>query len=151
MGQSNHKILAKIKNNPKVLYRKYSTNIKYVMMVVCVLIITYFLPRQPRFRYEFEKSKTWQNKDLISPFSFAILKTTPQVAIDKKEALNNVLPIYNYDGDVFKDQIEVFLNEFDVKWKSDGFSENEKEKNKKEQEAIEEILMMRANGSKGLL
>ena len=59
---------------------------------------------------------------------FAILKTNPQVATDKKEALNNVLPIYNYDEDVYKSQIEVFINEFDVKWKSDGFLENEKER-----------------------
>lgn len=146
MDKSNHKILAKLKNNPKVLYRKYSTNIKYVMMVVCMLIITYFLPRQPRFRYEFEKSKTWQNKDLVSPFSFAILKTNPQVATDKKEALNNVLPIYNYDEEVFKSQIEVFINEFDVKWKSDGFLENEKEKYKKEA-----LNMLKAIYAKGII
>jgi putative nucleotidyltransferase with HDIG domain len=122
--------LAKIRKNPKVLYRKYSSNIKYVMMVVCVLTITYFLPKQPRFRYEFEKGKTWLNKDLVAPFSFAILKTTPQVAIDKKEALNNVLPIYRYNEEVFKEQGETFLNEFDVKWKGNAFADNERETNK---------------------
>lgn len=97
------------------------------MMVVCVFVITLYLPKQPRFRYEFEKGKTWMNKDLISPFSFAILKTSPQVVTDKKEALNNVLPIYKYDEDVFKGQSDAFLNEFDVKWKSNAFAENEKE------------------------
>jgi putative nucleotidyltransferase with HDIG domain len=100
------------------------------MMVVCVLTITYFLPKQPRFRYEFEKGKTWLNKDLVAPFSFAILKTTPQVAIDKKEALNNVLPIYRYNEEVFKEQGETFLNEFDVKWKGNAFADNERETNK---------------------
>ncbi len=100
------------------------------MMVVCVFVITLYLPKQPRFRYEFEKGKVWDNKDLISPFSFAILKTTSQVATDKKEALNNVLPIYKYDVEVFKAQGEAFLNEFDVKWKSNAFAENEKEVNK---------------------
>ncbi|WP_316768596.1 HDIG domain-containing metalloprotein [Pedobacter frigiditerrae] len=99
-------------------------------MVVCVFVITLYLPKQPRFRYEFEKGKVWDNKDLISPFSFAILKTTSQVATDKKEALNNVLPIYKYDVEVFKAQGEAFLNEFDVKWKSNAFAENEKEVNK---------------------
>ena len=119
--------MAKIRNNPKVLYRKYSSNIKYVMMVVCVFVITLYLPKQPRFRYEFEKGKVWLNKDLISPFSFAILKTTPQLAIDKTDALNNVLPIYKYNEDVYKGQNEAFLNEFDVKWKSGALPENEKE------------------------
>jgi hypothetical protein len=77
--------LAKInKNSHKVLYRKYSYNIKYLMMVLTVLLIAFFLPKQPRFRYEFEKGKVWMNKDLISPFSFAILKTDPEVSTDKK-------------------------------------------------------------------
>ena len=119
--------MAKIRNNPKVLYRKYSSNIKYIMMVGCVFVITLYLPKQPRFRYEFEKGKTWLNKDLISPFSFAILKTTPQVATDKVEALNNILPIYKYNEDVFKGQSEAFLNEFDVKWKSNALADAEKE------------------------
>jgi len=100
------------------------------MMVVCVFVITLYLPKQPRFRYEFEKGKVWNNKDLISPFSFAILKTNTQVTTDKIEALNNVLPIYKFDDEVFKAQGEAFLNEFDVKWKSNAFAENEKEVNK---------------------
>lgn len=124
--------MAKIrKNSRKVLYRKYSSNIKYIMMVACVFIITLYLPKQPRFRYEFEKNKAWLNKDLVSPFSFAILKTNPQVASDKKDALNHVLPIYKYDDEMFKGQGEAFLNEFDVKWKSNAFPENEKEGAKK--------------------
>lgn len=101
------------------------------MMVACVFIITLYLPKQPRFRYEFEKNKAWLNKDLISPFSFAILKTNPQVANDKKDALNHVLPIYKYDDEVFKAQGEAFLNEFDVKWKSNAFVESEREADKK--------------------
>jgi len=109
-----------------VLYRKYSSNIKYIMMVLSVLIITVFLPKQPRFRYEFEKGEIWKNKDLVSPFSFAILKTTPQVTTDKKDALNNVLPIYKMNKDQINSVEEAYLNEFDVKWKTNAFPETEK-------------------------
>ncbi len=98
------------------------------MMVLTVLIITYFLPKQPRFRYEFEKGKVWLNKDLISPFSFAILKTNPQVLTDKKDALANVLPIYRYNTEMFGNIEEAYLNEFDIKWKAGGFPENERQK-----------------------
>nr|WP_199117864.1 HDIG domain-containing metalloprotein [Pedobacter sp. ASV28] len=96
-------------------------------MAVCVLIITLYLPKQPRFRYEFEKGKTWLNKDLVSPFSFAILKDNQQVEQDKKSALDNVLPIYQYKEDVFKGQSEAYLNEFDVKWKSKSLEDSEKD------------------------
>jgi putative nucleotidyltransferase with HDIG domain len=140
--------LAKIRKNPKVLYRKYSSNIKYVMMVVCVFVITLYLPKQPRFRYEFEKGKIWLNKDLISPFSFAILKTNPQLNTDKSEALNNVLPIYRYNEDVFKGQSEAFLNEFDVKWKSAALVENDKEQTR--QAALRMLELVYKKGIIGL-
>jgi len=119
------------------------------MMVICVLVITLYLPKQPRFRYEFEKGKTWLNKDLVSPFSFAILKTNPQLTIDRDEVLSNVLPIYKYNEDVFKEQREAFLNEFDVKWKSDALLENEKEVNK--QRAIAMLAMVYNKGIIGLV
>nr|WP_144009472.1 HDIG domain-containing metalloprotein [Pedobacter nyackensis] len=94
-------------------------------MVLSVLIITTFLPKQPRFRYEFEKGTIWRNKDLVSPFSFAILKTNPQVDTDKKDAMDNVLPIYKLNKDLFNVVEDAFSNEFDVKWRSNAFPETE--------------------------
>lgn len=93
------------------------------MMAVTVLIITFFLPKQPRFRYEFQKGRVWLNKDLISPFSFAILKTNPQVNTDKKDALDNVLPIYRYDPNLYNNVEEAYTNEFDVKWRGNSFAD----------------------------
>ena len=123
--------MAKIKKNShKILYRKYSSNIKYVMMALTVFIITFFLPKQPRFRYEFQKGKIWLNKDLVSPFSFAILKTNPQVITDKEDALENVLPIYRYDAEMFAGVEEAYSNEFDVKWRANTFADTEKQVNK---------------------
>ena len=62
-----------------ILYRKYSSNIKFVMMALCVIIVTLFLPKQARFRFEYERGKTWQQKDLFSPYSFAIKKDRKSV------------------------------------------------------------------------
>jgi len=100
------------------------------MMALTVFIITFFLPKQPRFRYEFQKGKIWLNKDLISPFSFAILKTNPQVTTDKQDALENVLPIYRYDAELYHGIEEAYSNEFDVKWRANSFPEPDKLLNK---------------------
>ncbi len=118
------------------------------MMVFCVLVITLYLPKQPRFRYEIEKGKTWQSRDLISPFSFAILKTNPQVKNDQTDALNNVLPIYQLNKDVKQGQIDAFLNEFDVRWKTNNFAEAQKEVNKKE--AVKMLQLIYNKGIIGL-
>jgi len=96
-------------------------------MALTVFIITFFLPKQPRFRYEFQKGKIWLNKDLVSPFSFAILKTNPQVTTDKQDALENVLPIYRYDAELYHGIEEAYSNEFDVKWRGNTFPEPEKQ------------------------
>lgn len=139
--------MAKIKKNShKILYRKYSSNIKYLMMALTVFIITFFLPKQPRFRYEFQKGKVWLNKDLVSPFSFAILKTSPQVITDKKDALENVLPIYHYDMDIYNGVEEAYLNEFDVKWRANNFKEEDKEFNK-----ISSLKLLKSIYDKGII
>lgn len=115
-------------------------------MVLSVLIITLFLPKQPRFRYEFEKGEIWKNKDLVSPFSFAILKTNPQVAIDKNDALENVLPIYTFNKEMIANIEEAYLNEFDVKWRSNGLPEAEKETNKQSS-----LKLLKAIYAKGII
>jgi putative nucleotidyltransferase with HDIG domain len=139
--------LAKIKKNShKILYRKYSSNIKYIMMVLTVLIITFFLPKQPRFRYEFQKGKVWLNKDLVSPFSFAILKTSPQVTTDKQDALENVLPIYRYSPELYTAVEEAYTNEFDVKWRGNAFPEEEKIPNK-----VASLKLLKSIYEKGII
>ncbi|MGY3053097.1 putative nucleotidyltransferase with HDIG domain [Pedobacter sp. UYEF25] len=95
-------------------------------MALTIFIVTLFLPKQPRFRYEFEKGKVWMNKDLVAPFSFAILKTSPQVKSDKKNALKDVLPIYQYDKSISPEALDGFLNEFDVRWQSSELSAKSK-------------------------
>ncbi|WP_184628469.1 HD family phosphohydrolase [Pedobacter cryoconitis] len=115
-------------------------------MVLTVLIITFFLPKQPRFRYEFQKGKVWLNKDLVSPFSFAILKTSPQVNTDKQDALENVLPIYRYNTELYSSVEEAYLNEFDVKWRGNAFPEEEKQPNK-----IASLKLLKGIYEKGII
>ena len=116
------------------------------MMVLTVLIITFFLPKQPRFRYEFQKGKVWLNKDLVSPFSFAILKTNPQVITDKQDALENVLPIYRYSPELYTAVEEAYSNEFDVKWRGNAFPEEEKTPNK-----IASLKLLKSIYEKGII
>ncbi|AMP97486.1 Transmembrane HD family protein [Pedobacter cryoconitis] len=116
------------------------------MMVLTVLIITFFLPKQPRFRYEFQKGKVWLNKDLVSPFSFAILKTNPQVTTDKQDALENVLPIYRYSPELYTAVEEAYSNEFDVKWRGNAFPEEEKIPNK-----IASLKLLKSIYEKGII
>lgn len=97
------------------------------MMLLSVLVIVTYLPKNPRFRYEFEKGKTWNNKDLLSPFSFPVLKSSEQLEKDKAAVLENILPVYRFHPEVGEAQLLAYTNEFDVKWKAYGLLEREKD------------------------
>lgn len=109
-----------------ILYRKYGKNLKYAMMLICVLVVTLVLPKQARFRYEYEKGKTWMQKDLYSPYNFSIQKTAEEIEKDKDEILKSVLPIYQKDNQIIDSELDGFTSEFETKWKSSGIAENKK-------------------------
>jgi putative nucleotidyltransferase with HDIG domain len=98
------------------------------MMAICVIFVTLFLPKQARFRFEYEKGKTWMQKDLYSPYSFSIQKTTEEIEKDKDDILKSVLPIYQIDIQVFENEIDRYSSEFETMWRSSGIPEVKKEK-----------------------
>ena len=96
------------------------------MMALCVLIVTLVLPKQARFRFEYEKGKKWMQKDLSSPYSFAIKKTNAEIEKDRKEILRAILPIYQDNEEVALLALENFNTDFETKWKDSGGSESDK-------------------------
>lgn len=110
------------KNSHLILYRKYSSASKYVMMIVCVLVITAILPKHARFRFEYEKGKIWQHKDLISPYSFAIEKTQEEINTDRAEVLKAVLPVYKNNQQIAQKGLEGFAADLELKWNMSGQS-----------------------------
>ncbi|HEY4325746.1 MAG TPA: HDIG domain-containing protein [Mucilaginibacter sp.] len=112
----------------KALLRKYSRNVKFLMMLASICLIVFTLPKQAKFSYEIDKGRVWNQKDLISPYSFAILKTQPEIESDQKAALASVTPIYQLDSTMGGRQIEGFKSDFEIKWHNAGISERLKAK-----------------------
>lgn len=93
---------------------------KYGMILCSILIITIFLPKQPRFRYEYERGKVWMHENLISPYNFAILKTPAELERDRENILATIQPIYGYAPQIAEQNITRFENEFPDKWRAGG-------------------------------
>src|SRR5690606_21035393 len=90
-------------------------------MIACsILIITIFLPKQPRFRFEYEKGKVWMHENLISPYNFAILKTAAELERDRQNIASTIYPIYDYAKQVGESNITRFELEFPEKWRAGG-------------------------------
>ena len=86
------------------------------MIVLAIFLICIFLPKQPRFRYEFEKGKAWNHENLVSPYNFAILKTQEEINKDREQILKTVQPIYNRSPHISKEQIDQFNADIAEKW-----------------------------------
>ncbi|HXH99322.1 MAG TPA: HDIG domain-containing protein [Sphingobacteriaceae bacterium] len=108
--------MATINNSHILINSKYPSGLKFIMMALCVLIVTIFLPKQARFRYEYEKGKVWMHNDLVSPYNFAVQKTPLEVSEDKKQILRSVFPLYQNDKEIVNKAIENYLADFDNKW-----------------------------------
>jgi putative nucleotidyltransferase with HDIG domain len=112
----------------KALLRKYALNVKFFMMIASVSVIVYALPKQAKFGYEYEKGRIWNQKDLVSPYNFAILKTNQEIEADEKTALATVTPVYQLNTDVGKQLVEGFKTDLEIKWHTAGINDKFKAK-----------------------
>lgn len=94
--------------------------VKYGMMILSIVLICIFLPRQARFQYEYEKGKVWMHDDLIAPYDFAILKTASELEADREQILGAIYPIYDNNERMLADQTDRLMAEMDNKWSGSG-------------------------------
>ena len=120
--------MAKLSNTrQKAILRKYSDNVKYLMMAASICLIVFTLPKQAKFRYEYDRGRIWTQKDLVSPYNFAILKTQQEIENDQRAALHSVTPIYQWDSELERAQIEGFKNDLEIKWHNSGINDKKKQ------------------------
>lgn len=112
----------------KAALRKYARNIKYLMVLASTVVIVFTLPKQVKFSYEIEKGRIWNQKDLVSPYNFAILKTQQELENDKKAALANIMPVYQLNAGLAQQQIAGFQADLQIKWRGANISDNQKDK-----------------------
>ncbi|WP_257656496.1 HD family phosphohydrolase [Parapedobacter lycopersici] len=114
--------MARLKIKYKSGYKggKYAPVFRYGMMLASVVLITMFLPKQPRFRYEFEKGKVWMHEDLVSPYNFSILKTQSELDKDRENILKSIYPIYNQNTQVAEQQLAQFETALPERWQTAG-------------------------------
>jgi putative nucleotidyltransferase with HDIG domain len=112
----------------RALLRKYARNVKFMMMLVSIAFIVVLLPKQAKFRYEYDKGRIWNQKDLVSPYSFAVLKSDQEIKDDQAAAIRSITPIYQLDKDVEQQNLDGYKNDFEIKWRNSGYSENLKQR-----------------------
>jgi putative nucleotidyltransferase with HDIG domain len=107
----------------KAILRKYSRNLKFLMMLASIAVIVFTLPKQAKFSYDIEKGRIWNQRELVSPYNFAILKTQQEIENDQKTALNSITPIYQRDDVIGQRQVDGFKSDLEIKWHNAGIND----------------------------
>jgi cyclic-di-AMP phosphodiesterase PgpH len=97
------------------------------MMAFSIAMITFFLPKQARFRFEYEKGKVWMHKDLYSPYNYSIQKSQDEIETDRREVQESLQPIYQLDAEVASKVLLDYESDFEAMWNTSGEPERLKD------------------------
>ena len=105
----------------KFLYRlrdQHDIAGKIILFSIAIWLLIMIFPREGKFRYEYQRGKTWQHDDLISPVDFAILKPESELKAEQEAILKEARPYFKRLNNVSAHQINYLINAFDNAWVS---------------------------------
>lgn len=88
-------------------------------VIVVVLLLVYFLPRETKFGYEYEQGRPWCYNSLIATFDFPVYKTPDEVKAERDSALSQFQPFYTEDVQIAQRQIAAF----ETAWRAGRFGD----------------------------
>lgn len=100
------------------LHHHYQEIYKISLFIMSIVAIIYFFPNEAKFRYEFQKGKPWQHKDLIAPTAFPIQKSEETIEQEKYEILKDLRPYFDYKQEVYPSNKQQLQNEFKNNWQN---------------------------------
>ena len=81
---------------------------------VSTVLLFLILPGEPKFKYEYQKGFPWQHENLVAPFDFAILKSDAEIASERAEIMNSVVPYFLFDTTLLKRNITKLAIDFRI-------------------------------------
>lgn len=88
-------------------------------VIVVVLLLVYFLPRETKFGYEYEQGRPWRYNSLIATFDFPVYKPPDEVKAERDSALSQFQPFYTEDVQIAQRQIAAF----ETAWRAGRFGD----------------------------
>ena len=109
-------IMSKIKNIAEKIRHSYYGIFKVVAFLLTLFVVVLLMPRNVKFKYEYQKMRPWPHESLYAPFNFPIYKSDEVVRKEKEEALKSIEPIFVFDVLGTENGREKLLKDFDNQW-----------------------------------
>ena len=99
--------------------KKYSNNITLIsLFLVTALLMLYLLPREGKFRYEYQRGRPWMHETLIAPFDFPIYKSESELRSERDSVLSGFRQYFKYDDLLYDSVSKAYRNYLDERWKT---------------------------------
>ncbi len=105
-----NKLISGIRNKHELIF-------KVLLFIIAITIVVFILPKEAKFKYEFQKNKPWVHEDLLAPFDFAINKTEEELTAEKLSISQNHLYYFNDDKAIKEVVLENFSKWIQSNWK----------------------------------
>ncbi len=86
--------------------------IKVLLIAISVGLIVYFLPRETKFKYQFQEGKPWKYGLLTATFDFPIYKTDKELKREQDSILNTFRPYFKSSDSIVKVQKQLFKDNY---------------------------------------
>lgn len=81
-------------------------------LIIVILSLLYFIPRETKFGYEYEQGRPWRYNSLIATFDFPIYKTQAEVEAERDSAFKSFQPFYVQNDNVEGQELTAFRSDF---------------------------------------
>ncbi|MET1260504.1 HDIG domain-containing metalloprotein [Flagellimonas sp. DF-77] len=108
-------------------YKNQSLIYKYFLYFVSIGLIVFFFPREGKFKYEFQKGKSWQYENLVAPFDFSIKKTETELAEERNSLTQNQQRYFDYDNGMQQAALARYATAFETNFGNDRFNPAQQE------------------------
>lgn len=107
------KFFSNIRNKHEKLQR-------VVLFIITGLLIVALLPKEGKFKYEYQKGRPWSHEDLVAPFNFAIEKPKSELDAETKQIRDNAKTYLKLDESAQEKALEGFRSKFISAFKPDS-------------------------------
>ena len=87
--------------------------IRALLAAISILLVTLWIPKIGKFKYDFQLNKPWLHEDLLAPFSFPVEKTDSALEGEKREINNNFKPFYQRNTALEEQRKKDFISKLD--------------------------------------
>lgn len=101
----------KLNSNNKKMF-SWSGALRIMLYVIACVIVIYAIPKESKFKYEYQKGSPWNHENLIAPFDFGIYKSEQEIEDEKSEIEKNAKMYFSKNVETQVKNLDLFLSDY---------------------------------------